>query len=77
MAPGIYCTRSRFLPEMGATSLLNTTFVREPVNGGLNFIVAVGWGLLSALSLVIGAWIGITQADTTLDTADPTGRCSP
>ena len=51
----------RFLPEMGATSLLNTTFVREPVNGGLNFIVAAGWGLLSALSLVIGAWIGITQ----------------
>ena len=47
---------------MGATSLLNTTFVREPVNGGLNFIVAVGWGLLSAFSLVIGAWIGITQA---------------
>eukprot|EP00900_Chrysochromulina_parva_P012814 jgi/Chrpa1/21533/Chrysochromulina_OHIO_Genome00023681-RA len=47
---------------MGATSMLNTTFVREPVNGGLNFIVAVGWGLLSAFSLVIGAWIGITQA---------------
>ena len=40
---------------------MNTTIVREPVNGGSNFIVAAGWGLLSALSLVIGAWIGITQ----------------
>ena len=41
---------------------MNTTIVREPVNGGLNFLNAAGWGLLSALSLVIGAAIGVTAA---------------
>ncbi len=42
--------------------MMNTTIVREPVNGGLNFLNAAGWGLLSALSLVIGAAIGVTAA---------------
>ena len=49
---------------MGGSSLLmnTTTIVRVPVNGGINFGNALGWGLLSALSLVIGAAIGVTSA---------------